>query len=251
MKKINPDRINLQSIFLGLQTQMKDRFKNFDNVAHPTAKGDLTELAWTALLNDYLPKRYQAAKAFVLDSRGRLSRQIDIVIFDRQYSPFLFNQDNALYIPAESVYAVFEVKQSLTRQIIDYAEKKAASVRALTHTSAPIPHAGGTYKPKKCFNILAGLLAVEAPWNIFSRLEQNLNPADPQHRLDLGCILNHGAFELNYPSPTAKKYQLTKSNPETALIFFFLRLIDRLQTLGTVPAINIPQYAKAINFSTP
>ena len=33
-------------------------------------------------------------RAFVIDSRGECSDQIDIIIYDRQYSPFLYNNAN-------------------------------------------------------------------------------------------------------------------------------------------------------------
>jgi hypothetical protein len=58
--------------------------------AHPGTKGDASESVWISLLDRYLPKRYQAAKAFVVDSKGTFSDQIDVVVFDRQYSPFIF-----------------------------------------------------------------------------------------------------------------------------------------------------------------
>ncbi len=55
-----------------------------DSIAHPGAKGDGSENVWLELLNTYLPKRYQAANAFVVDSKGIFSEQIDVVILPRQ-----------------------------------------------------------------------------------------------------------------------------------------------------------------------
>ena len=37
---------------------------------HPTTKGDAGEHVWLELLSTYLPKRYQAEKAHVVDSNG-------------------------------------------------------------------------------------------------------------------------------------------------------------------------------------
>ena len=107
-----------------------------------------SENVWLDLLNTYLPKRYQAAKAHVVDSNGTFSDQIDVVVYDRQYSPFIFRYEEQTIIPAESVYAVFEAKQTLNKEHIEYAREKVASVRRLHRTSLPIPHAGGTYPPK-------------------------------------------------------------------------------------------------------
>ncbi|MCL7707052.1 CBASS effector endonuclease NucC, partial [Enterobacter kobei] len=112
---------------------------------HPGAKGDASEGVWIEMLDTYLPKRYQAANAFVVDSLGNFSDQIDVVVFDRQYSPFIFKFNEQIIVPAESVYAVFEAKQSASADLVAYAQRKVASVRRLHRTSLPIPHAGGTY----------------------------------------------------------------------------------------------------------
>ena len=80
---------------------------------HPGVKGDASEHVWLELLQTYLPLRYRAEKAHVVDSNGDFSEQIDVVIFDRQYSPFIFTYEGQLIVPAESVYAAFEAKQTI------------------------------------------------------------------------------------------------------------------------------------------
>jgi hypothetical protein len=109
--------------------------------------------------------RYQVETAHVVDSEGAFSDQIDVVVFDRQYSPFIFRFQAQIIIPAESVYAVFEAKQAINATQVDYAQKKVATVRRLHRTSLPIPHAGGTYAPKPLPAILGGLLTFESDWS--------------------------------------------------------------------------------------
>lgn len=128
---------------------------------HPGAKGDASEGVWIEMLDTYLPKRYQAANAFVVDSLGNFSDQIDVVVFDRQYSPFIFKFNEQIIVPAESVYAVFEAKQSASADLVAYAQRKVASVRRLHRTSLPIPHAGGTYPAKPLIPILEGYLLLK------------------------------------------------------------------------------------------
>ena len=100
----------LTTLFHGLQRQMEVRL-DADRaiIEHPGAKGTATELNWIDLFRSYLPRRYEANKAFVIDCLGSQSEEQDVVVHDRQYSPFIFNQDGAIYVPAESVYAVLEV----------------------------------------------------------------------------------------------------------------------------------------------
>ena len=90
--------VDLLELFTGLQDQMITRLTtNRSIISHPGEKGTATELCWGDLLRDYLPKRYQISKGFVVDSKGQISDQIDLIIYDRQYSPFLFNQDDVFF----------------------------------------------------------------------------------------------------------------------------------------------------------
>lgn len=248
MEEKEEHNIDLRSLFLGLQRQMIAQLStNRQNINHPGTKGDASELRWLDVFRSYLPMRYKMEKAFVLDSRGRMSDQIDIVIFDRQYSPFLFNQDGAVYVPAESVYGVIEVKQSLCKDYLEYAGAKAASVRRLHRTSAPIPHAGGVYPPKPHSSILAGIVTIDSSWNppLGDAFFSTISSLKADEHLDLGCALQCGSFDVLYSE--TDKPTLEISHQEEALIFFFLRLLSRLQQLATVPMIDINEYSKSLD----
>jgi hypothetical protein len=215
-------------------------------VHHPSAKGAASEQAWLAMFNAYLPQRYRADSAFVIDCDGELSDQIDIVIYDRQYSPLLFHQDGVLYVPAESVYAVFDVKQQLGRWVMLQAASKAASVRKLKRTTVRIPYAGGTYRAKRHREILSGVLSLQNRWvseELGERIDLVLRQLPRDEFLNLGCAVRCGAFEA---VRRGGKTRVEKSQPETALIFFFLRLLQRLQGMGTVPAMDIGKYAQRL-----
>lgn len=209
-------------------------------LAHPSTKGDASESVWLQLLQTYLPQRYQASSAHVVDSTGKFSDQIDVVVFDRQYSPFIFQYQGQTIIPAESVYAAFEAKQTIKAGLVDYAQAKAASVRRLRRTSLPIPHAGGVYPPKPLPIILAGVLALDSDWTpaLGSSLRDALVSGDPEGRLNLGCVAAHGTFTQEADG----KYSLTpQGKPATAFLF---ELIARLQASATVPMIDVRAYAQ-------
>lgn len=207
---------------------------------HPVTKGDASEHVWLELLKKYLPHRYEAAKAHVVDSQGNFSGQIDVAVFDRQYSPFIFHHEAQTIIPVESVYAAFEAKQSIDADEVSYAQKKVASVRRLHRTSLPIPHAGGTYPPKTPAHILGGLLAFESEWTppLGQPLTEALGKGEPDGRLDLGCVAAHGMFGCDEKDC----YTITpQGKPATAFLF---ELIARLQSTATVPMIDIRAYAR-------
>lgn len=237
--------VNLRHLFSGLQEQMRAKLDTIkQSVGHPTTKGDATELNWINMLKDYLPKRYKVDKAFVIDSTGKMSDQIDIVIYDQHYSPFFFNQDNTIYIPAESVYAVFEVKPTIDKSTVDYACDKIKSVRELSRTSSIIIDKGGMHRPRDLFKILGGIVTTTSDWSppFGSSFEDLVKSKSDNEKLDFGCALNSGTFRVFYePS-----FSIEKSDANDALIFFFLTLLSRLQELGTVPAMDISEYEKVL-----
>src|ERR1017187_1583862 len=146
----------LQEAFRGqqrvLETQLDHAAKS---ITHEGKRGDVTEKHFIHILRAYLPRRYAADSAIVIDSTGRTSDQMDVVIYDPQYTPTLLDQHDHKYVTAEAVYAVMEMKPTVNKEYLQYAGQKAASVRRLTRTSIPIPHAGGMYPPKPLFPITA------------------------------------------------------------------------------------------------
>ena len=209
-------------------------------MGHSVAKGDAAEGVWIQLLSDYLPKRYCVAKAFVCDSLGNFSDQLDVVIYDRQYSPLIFKLDDQTIIPAESVYAVFEAKQAIDAEQVQYAGQKVSSVRALHRTSLPVPHIGGESPAKKPSEVLGGLLTFESDWSppLGSPMERALEALAANERLDLGCVAAHGWFGCD---ENGCNIITNGGKPATA---FLLELIARLQKKATVPMIDVRAYAK-------
>lgn len=233
----------LPDLLAGLHDDIQQRLDTSrKTLIHPVNKGDASENVWLKLLQEYLPKRYQAAAAHVVDSKGNFSEQIDVVVFDRQYSPFIFIYEGQKIIPAESVYGVFEVKQTINAELVGYAQKKVASVRVLHRTSLPIPHAGGTYAPRLLPPIIGGILTLESDWNpaLGEPLLQALGKANEMSRIDIGCVAAHGTFRPN--EEVGYSYKLSHQGmPATAFLF---DLISRLQNSATVPMIDINAYAK-------
>jgi hypothetical protein len=100
-------------------------------------------------------------------------------------------------------------------------------------------NAGTMSPPKPPPAILAGALSLDTIWTqtFPERASALLQRLPPEERLDLGCALRHGAFEV---SNTAIHF----SQPDEALICFFLSFLRRLQQLGTAPAIDLAEYSR-------
>ena len=241
-------KVSLNAVFSAISTPLEAILTQSAIVIdHPTTKGDASEFQWLKWLKTYLPKRYTADKGFVIDSSGSISEQQDIIIYDRQYTPTLLDQEGVLYVPAESVYAVIEVKQELDREYINYAGEKIRSVRTLKRKSASFVAAGVECQKTEPKHIIGGLVCLKTNWRnglnndaLLSAMDQ---VKDLDNQIDLVCCLGFGSFVAEYAE---KGISLRKSTPEASLVFFFLNLLTKLRTLATVCAIDYDEYSKSL-----
>lgn len=215
---------------------------------HPTLKGDASEDVWRIWFERHLPRRYAIDRACLIDADGRQSEQIDVVIYDANYTPSLYSSEyGARFLAAESVYAVFEVKQDFTAPHMKDAHEKAASVRKLRRTTAPIFHAGGEIsKPKKPIHIIAGILALKSTWTppLGDTLIENLSSADDDSRLDCGIAIQHGMFHRR-PASGTPRWEV--HDGDNHALRFLMTLLHHLSEQGTVTAIEFDQYVAGID----
>ena len=241
------NRIELSGLFESTQKKMVAEFSAIrEAIDHGGTLGDETEKAWRDFIGQLLPTRYQVCDGFVVDAQGLRSDQMDIIVFDRHYSPPLFQAGNVQYVPAEAVYAVFEVKQRIDRKNLRQACAKVSSVRRLARTTAPIPTADGVVEPKPLHRVLGGLLALsfgkmDSVENVVGGL---MTQVAAEQRLDLGCAIRDGSFNVNYDPAGVATVSLGPSS--SSLVAFFFQLLSMLQRIGTVPAIEYDKYLKAV-----
>lgn len=262
--------VDLKELFHGLQEQMQTSLNvNRKFIEHPGSKGDATEQHWIEFLRTYLPDRYKVDKAIVIDSTGNVSEQMDVVIYDAIYTPFIFKQDGFVYIPAESVYAVFEVKQDV-KGYIEYAAKKIESVRKLKRTSIGMVSSGKLTAARQLTKIIGGILTTTSSYRENETIINQLKKLKGLQTLDLGCLCDTGSFYIDYNETTPEGIDPTKdindnrqyieqvyesrkinkiefSDKNVSLFTFFLQLVSYLKSIGTVPAIDINAYLKAIH----
>lgn len=266
--------IDLLQLFSGLQNQMEAYLNtNRSNINHPGTKGDALENVWIDWLRKYLPNRYNVDKAIVIDSFGSVSDQIDLVIYDQQYTPFVFTQNGVHYIPAEGVYAVFEVKPDLKGTVevdkksishIEYAGRKIESVRLLKRTSANIIDRGELRKPRPLTKIIGGILSSVNTIAKETTIQKQLSNLSGLQTLDMGCSVESGAFYVDYEGQENKTIldlngriddyynnrnveSVVFSDRNNSMISFFLQLSRYLQQgIGTVAAIDFDAYAAQI-----
>lgn len=230
----------------------KRRIASADISDHPTSKGNVAEAAWRELLGQYLPTRYRVGTGFVISTDGGISDQIDCVVYDNVYTPTFFGEHGLCYIPAEAVHAVFEVKQNVTTRDIEYAAKKAQSVRDLHRTTGTYTGDGRSKSPKPHFAIIGGLMARRIKGKKWEKVIPALKalqrpvPDAPPRLLDIVFTAEDGVADYlmvgGNPDPDAPDEHIPSPtihcSENSGLMMGVLRLVHALQGQGTVPAIE-------------
>lgn len=138
MPKFTLDAL-LHSAARRMQVDLEERL-----IDHPGELGTAREEVVRRFLRDYLPKRFEVATGFVFDSGGKVSNQMDIIIFDSSVCPRFETAGGKLYFPCEAVVAIGQVKSSIT------SEKELRSAIENIATAKQLDRsAGGTAKDSK------------------------------------------------------------------------------------------------------
>lgn len=80
---------------------------------HGGLTGDSREVMWMEFFRKIVPKKYSLAQGvIIIDSEGRHSNEVDIAVFDEQYTPYVFQHNSLKFIPIEAVAVAIECKSS-------------------------------------------------------------------------------------------------------------------------------------------
>lgn len=227
--------MDIKSLFNTKQTILESKLSIL--LEHPVTKGEHCESAWIDFFRSFLPNKYAVDKGFIFDSKGNISDQIDIIIYDALYAPLIFGTDaGEKFITAESVYAVFESKPTINKETLEYANNKIESVNVLERSARGVINAGKYCPPRNLTKIIGGILSIDSI-NI-DKIEEHMNLFK---YIDLGCAIKNHSFLVNRDT---KISLLHASGEETVLAFFYI-ILDELYKLGTVAGIDIRNYVNA------
>lgn len=116
-----------QELLLKLNSSITLNLNNFDS-------GLEAEKLLTDTLRRLIPKRYSIYKGILSDRHGLTSGEHDLILFNETWFPLLTgNDENAhkKYFPIEGVYAIGEVKQTLTIDSLDEGIEKLVKAQRL------------------------------------------------------------------------------------------------------------------------
>lgn len=80
---------------------------------HYPTEGSYRESIWKSLFEMIIPRKYCIEQGvFIIDSYGHKSKEVDLVVFDEMYTPYIFNYGKIKFIPIEAVAAVVQCKSN-------------------------------------------------------------------------------------------------------------------------------------------
>lgn len=123
----------LDQYFEGIVNQINNEIDFISTIIrHNAEKGFNNEEILRDLLIKFLPERYSITSGFVIDKNGAISKQCDVIIYDSQYNPDILQFRNIKMIPVDIVYAVVEIKTTLS-SALNLAIENIESVNKLEY----------------------------------------------------------------------------------------------------------------------
>ena len=122
---------NIETYLLDLGEELVRAYESASMGTTPDAVGSARESSVRVRLEQVMPPGVGVGTGFVIDSYGRTSRQIDVVLYEKDLCPVYRLNDQVDYFPCEGVFAVGEVKSQISSDDIDNVFEKIESVREL------------------------------------------------------------------------------------------------------------------------
>lgn len=151
-KHINDIKENYKKLEKELVTQLNYQVGN-----HPPTAGSNREKIWEHFFRRIVPKKFNIERSvFIIDSKEHASREVDIAIYDEQYTPYIFNYGDIKFIPVEAVAAVIQCKskeldkkslKDWVKSIDDLKTSPNSIVRLATYIHMPSKKNDQKFKP--------------------------------------------------------------------------------------------------------
>ena len=111
---IDDNKKNIENIIKNYVMYEKELINQLNfQIEHSTTIGGFREEIWKSFFERIVPKKFKVERSvFIMDSEGSFSNEVDLAIFDEQYTPYVFKYGQIKFIPIEAVAAVIECKST-------------------------------------------------------------------------------------------------------------------------------------------
>lgn len=256
--------LDFKNLFTNISKRMRADFESARaTLSHPGLKGAAFEGTVKQFFRQYLPDRLGVATGQLVDSTGSLSKQLDVVIFDKSKTPILYENNGVQVIPVECVYAVIEVKARLDASELPSIHANMLSVKSLKKTAyydgeSVIVETNNLYGQKwRHWPTNYFVFGFECPDPRTLQVPlieyHNASLQQPHMRIDLMCILDRGVY-LNLTQdgkfdalPSFTSVPVYIATDQSLLLFY--TLVVHLMNQARMPNFSFTDYIGKIDWN--
>lgn len=131
---VNDVREMLKSNFVQLEKNTRHLLNM--KVFHNSTDGSNREGIYANVIRHFISDKYEIAQnVFIIDSEGKISKEVDIVIYEKTYIPYIFKKENIKILPIEGVFAAIQSKSDIKNVKEEDLKNWVESVESLTSKS--------------------------------------------------------------------------------------------------------------------
>ena len=226
---------NPSQVFAAVIEQAKARLeieaKGAEAFQHKGVRGDERVAPLSTFLQRRLPDRFAVAEGEAIDFQDSRTGQLDLIVYDAHASAAVSEGGKNLLIPAEALYAVLEVKTTLTQIELNKCYSHAAKVRRLKPFKKPFvaPRAGGSpigHGESRCLYVIFSYFTDLGSSNWlgkeYARIESAASLANCSvAAVDRLLVLSEGII-----LPDAAKGKAEQESPVSTFLEFYLHLAN-------------------------
>lgn len=227
--------MNVREIFQGIASKLLTDFDQIQGqIEHAGERGKQRETSVMAFLAKYLPKKYALGTGHVIDQKGIVSKQCDIVIYDAFNCPLLLVEEGYRVFPTEAVLGVIEVKSVFDAATVSESVRTIQSVKRLERDE---PIVGGVFAYRSRYKKEP---KIEIAANALRRVNKAISPRE---RVDLVCILADGIL-LDYKGEPqwgegqeGALFVFLEADPPPLLLFLYFLITILEERNSSVPSL--------------
>ena len=262
-----PRRFDLGERFRARGRELRAQFDACTASLHSGETGSRRDAVVAAFLRSTLKGPYVIGRGEVVEASGQASRQVDVLVYDRDKGEELIESDASLVVAAECVYAAIEVKPVLDGHHLVPAVDNIRSVKALDRTAVLRTRRDEPHANPPVFGAIFAFASTE-PQRLLEQLAEMEGERGHILGVDAVCLLDR-ALIFRYPGIFAPAWMadggaLAGTRRSRAvrvplgcieaggnsLLLFQLLLKQRLRAMRLLPP-DLAAYVQGVGFPEP
>lgn len=250
--------MNVRKRFMRIAEKMRVDFEDTKEGLHKLGRGTNREEILKSYLESVLPSKFGLGKGEVVTSDNYHSREMDIIIYDKERCPKLIVEDGHALFPIETVYGVIQVKSSLSSPELKSAYENIKSLKdIIPKQSFTVSNGMGMQSTMQFPHLVGVIVAFEATRGLETIAEQcmildeelqniSLRP-DFVVAIDNGIVgpsecLRGDFNRMNSHLDDDSLYKVRNTKRHT-LLRFYMQLLDELNKI-ILPPLDLEKYLK-------